>query len=88
MHSHNIIHRDLKLENIVLEDFKEGIFIKIIDFGTGAFFNRKVNLSRKVGSVGYLAPEVIKGQYNEKCDLWSCGVILYILLVGVMPFPG
>jgi calcium-dependent protein kinase len=89
-HSKNIVHRDLKPENMLLEkkdknDFHE---IKIIDFGTAKIFDKDKLENRLTGSSYYIAPEVIFGRYNEKCDLWSCGVILYILLTGLPPFFG
>lgn len=88
-HINNIIHRDLKPENILIEnqeERKKDFFnIKIIDFGTGEVNKHKM-LSEKTGTAYYIAPEVINNCYNEKCDLWSCGVILYILLCGCPPF--
>jgi calcium-dependent protein kinase len=89
-HSRNIVHRDLKPENMLLEkkdknDFHE---IKMIDFGTAKIFDNEKLENRLTGSSYYIAPEVIFGRYNEKCDLWSCGVILYILLTGLPPFFG
>lgn len=88
-HSSEIIHRDLKPENILIENSEERkkdfFNIKIIDFGTGEINKHKM-LSEKTGTAYYIAPEVIENCYNEKCDLWSCGVILYILLCGCPPF--
>lgn len=89
-HNLNIIHRDLKPEN-VLVDRKErnGYFrIKIIDFGTAKIFEKGHAEKRMIGSSYYIAPEVLNKNYNEKCDLWSCGVIMYILLTGRPPFGG
>lgn len=89
-HSMGIIHRDLKPENILIErKERNGYFrIKIIDFGTAKLYE-KGKIERKViGSSYYIAPEVLGKNYSEKCDLWSCGVILYILLTGVPPFGG
>ena len=89
-HSLNIIHRDLKPENIMItEREKNGCLqVKIIDFGTAKISERGQSENRYVGSSYYMAPEVIKRKYNEKCDLWSCGVIMYILLSGRPPFDG
>ena len=88
-HANNIIHRDLKPENILIENVEERkkdfFNIKIIDFGTGEVNKHKM-LSEKTGTAYYIAPEVINNCYNEKCDMWSCGVILYILLCGCPPF--
>ena len=62
--------------------------MKIIDFGSAVELKKGSYLSKLTGSIYYIAPEVILGKYNEKCDIWSCGVILYILLSGVPPFYG
>ena len=90
-HANNIVHRDLKPENILIENSEERkkdfFNIKIIDFGTGELFKNKM-LYEKTGTCYYIAPEVINNCYNEKCDLWSCGVIMYILLCGRPPFGG
>ena len=94
LHSNKIIHRDLKPENMLVENKTknksgdEEINIKIIDFGTCNFIEKNSKLSLKVGSPYYIAPEVLQRNYNEKCDIWSCGVILYVLLVGYPPFSG
>ena len=90
-HQNGIVHRDLKPENLLLESPpQEGkeIIIKIIDFGTSSLFNPTTHLHKKIGTPYYIAPEVLNMDYTEKCDVWSCGVILYILLSGYPPFPG
>jgi calcium-dependent protein kinase len=87
-HDHNIIHRDLKPENILLESDGDGLKIKVIDFGTGEIYREKKYLTKQIGTPYYIAPEVLSNKYNEKCDLWSCGVIMYILLSGCPPFYG
>ena len=90
LHSKDIVHRDLKPENIMLESKKPGEFnIKLIDFGAANYCQPKEGvLTLKVGTPYYIAPEVIKKKYDIKCDLWSCGIILYILLCGYPPFDG
>lgn len=89
LHSVNIVHRDLKPENIMLESTDEENFsIKLIDFGTSRFFSEGSLLDQKVGTSYYIAPEVILKKYNHKCDIWSSGVILFILLCGYPPFDG
>ena len=88
-HSRNILHRDLKPENILLErKEKYGLKIKIIDFGTAKLFEKNKSERKVIGSSYYIAPEVLLKSYNEKCDLWSCGVIMYILLSASPPFSG
>ena len=91
-HENGIIHRDLKPENILLEseeDAKKEYFnIKIIDFGTSDRLAKGRMCKEQIGTPFYIAPEVLSNNYNEKCDLWSCGVILYIMLCGDPPFYG
>ena len=84
IHSKNIFHRDVKPENLLFSEDKSAL--KLTDFGTSAEFESKN--SAKVGTPYYIAPEVLNKNYNYKCDIWSCGVILYILLCGVPPFNG
>lgn len=89
LHSRSICHRDLKLENWVLESGKDVWSpLKLIDFGLSTHFSRGQRLSRVVGSSYYVAPEVLKKSYTEACDLWSLGVIVYMLLSGAPPFYG
>ena len=86
-----IIHRDLKPENILIVNHDEvtGFYrIKIIDFGTAKIYEQNKNENKIIGSSYYIAPEVLHKNYNEKCDIWSVGVILYILLCGRAPFTG
>ena len=84
------MHRDLKTENILLEEKKiKGNFrIKLIDFGIAQIAEAGKFETSTIGTCYYMAPEVIKKNYDKKCDLWSCGVILYIMLSGKMPFNG
>jgi calcium-dependent protein kinase len=83
-HSRRIVHRDLKLENILLDNPN----IKVIDFGLSTLLTPNHRLSSSAGSVYYTAPEVLDGNYDEKCDVWSCGVLLCVLLTGKQPFKG
>ena len=87
-HNKSIVHRDLKPENLVLETKKADAAIKVIDFGTSEVFNPSKKMKQKYGTPYYIAPEVIKRNYTEKCDVWSAGVIMYILLCGYPPFNG
>ena len=89
-HNNGICHRDLKPENILyLKEGKEKDNpIKVIDFGLSQAINANKILESKVGTCYYVSPEVLAGKYNEKCDIWSTGVILYMLLSGEPPFYG
>eukprot|EP00890_Picochlorum_soloecismus_P002934 jgi/Picsp_1/3641/NSC_06478-R1_calcium calmodulin-dependent protein len=90
MHDKQIVHRDLKLENMLLSKSNDINSIKIADFGLAKKYGQAA-LSTICGTPQYVAPEVIKGgnqpyTYGKECDLWSCGVILFILLGGYPPF--
>ena len=78
-HQRRIIHRDIKPENLVFENASENAMLKVIDFGASCVHDESV--SGLVGTAYYIAPEVLKLRvYDEKCDVWSCGIILYMLL--------
>ena len=83
-----IYNRDLKPENMILESKSESANIKVIDFGSAKAFDPSGKMTAKEGTPYYIAPEVLQGNYDCKCDVWSSGVILYILLVGQPPFDG
>lgn len=86
-HSHDIVHRDLKPENILYESMNEHSDIKIIDFGLGRKHKSELDeLHSIVGSPYYVAPEVLEGNHDKKCDIWSLGVIMYVLICGSPPF--
>jgi len=87
-HERNIVHRDLKPENILLDSKKNSNRVKVIDFGTSEEIEPGMKLTQQYGTAYYIAPEVLSSAYNEKCDIWSIGVILYILLSGKPPFDG
>ena len=92
-HSQGICHRDLKPENILFLSEEEDSPIKVIDFGLSKIFGKYNNIINNemtsfVGTAYYVSPEVLQGKYDEKCDIWSAGVILYIMLNGEPPFNG
>ena len=92
LHSKNIMHRDIKPENIMLTKKitkkNKKFEIKLIDFGTAKFFIKGKKETKFIGTSYYIAPDVLKESYDQKCDVWSCGVIMYILLCGYPPFNG
>ncbi|XP_031373563.1 calcium-dependent protein kinase 1-like [Punica granatum] len=85
-HSMGVMHRDLKPENFLFVDQQEDSLLKTIDFGLSIFFKPGERFNDVVGSPYYVAPEVLKKRYGPEADVWSAGVILYILLSGVPPF--
>ncbi|KAJ9546011.1 hypothetical protein OSB04_025718 [Centaurea solstitialis] len=85
-HSLGVMHRDLKPENFLLVDKKEDSLLKTIDFGLSVFFKPGESFNDVVGSPYYVAPEVLRKRYGPEADVWSAGVIVYILLSGVPPF--
>ncbi|CAD8043014.1 unnamed protein product [Paramecium primaurelia] len=88
LHTKNIMHRDIKLENILLKDKSENFDLKIADFGLASYTESELIIKR-CGTPGYVAPEILNDQkYNEKVDVFSAGIILYILLTGQAPFYG
>jgi len=87
-HDHNIVHRDLKLENFLFENKNSDAELKLIDFGLSQHFQLSEVLHAPVGTPYYVAPEVLGGAYDSKCDIWAVGVIAYMLLSGSPPFDG
>ncbi|XP_041014514.1 serine/threonine-protein kinase PEPKR2-like isoform X2 [Juglans microcarpa x Juglans regia] len=84
-HEMGVIHRDIKPENILLTSSGR---MKLADFGLAARVSNGQSLAGVVGSPAYVAPEVLIGDYSEKVDIWSAGVLLHALLVGMLPFQG
>ncbi|GMI84155.1 calcium-dependent protein kinase 17 [Hibiscus trionum] len=85
-HSMGVMHRDLKPENFLLLNKEENSPLKATDFGLSTFFKPGEAFKDIVGSAYYIAPEVLKRRYGPEADIWSLGVILYILLSGFPPF--
>lgn len=87
LHSKNIVHGDIKPHNIHFRGVDDDI-VKLIDFGTSRRINEKHAMHGVFGTSYFLAPEVIDGDYSEKCDVFSLGVLLYMMISGRPPFDG
>jgi calcium-dependent protein kinase len=87
MHGRGITHRDLKFENIMFSSPNSDA-VKVIDFGLSKKYSQEEHLHETVGTVYTMAPEVLKGDYDNKCDVWSMGVIAFMLLSSSLPFYG
>ncbi|KAL5998095.1 Calcium-dependent protein kinase 29 [Asimina triloba] len=85
-HEHGVMHRDLKPENFLYADKSETSPLKTIDFGLSIFFKPGQRFNEVVGSPYYMAPDILRRNYGPEADVWSAGIILYILLCGVPPF--
>lgn len=84
----SICHRDLKPENFLLKNNEDLTSIKLIDFGLSRKLGKDEIMNDVNGTPFYIAPEILEGTYDKQVDMWSLGVILYILLCGVPPFSG
>ena len=88
MHSNNIVHRDIKPENVLLDKL-ETLEIKLTDFGFATYFEEKSKLDEVLGSPIYMPPEIVDRQsYGSKVDIWSAGIVTFIMLSGKPPFLG
>ena len=86
-HSHSVCHRDIKLENWVYANSSADAPLKLIDWGMSRIFTGEP-MTQIHGTVYYVSPQVLAGNYDNKCDVWSIGVIVYMILSGSPPFPG
>ena len=87
LHSYGIIHRDLKPENILMTDESENADIRLLDFGLSKIIGPNEKCLEPFGTLSFVAPEVLKGKpYDKTVDLWSIGIIAYLLLCGFLPF--
>jgi len=89
LHNNDIVHRDIKPENVLFESSRKGAGIRLIDFGLARrHLPDDPPMANPVGTAYYMAPEVLEHRYGKACDVWSVGVIAYILLCGYPPFNG
>ena len=88
LHAKGIVHRDLKPENILFENTSKTSNLKLIDFGIAIKRDSNTKLTTRIGTPYYIAPEVLCKTYDEKCDIWSAGVILYMMVCYRPPFNG
>ncbi|CAJ1436781.1 unnamed protein product [Effrenium voratum] len=86
IHLHGV-HRDIKLENFLYEA-KDSDHLKLIDFGFSKIWQPNTTMAVSCGTLAYVAPEVLEKSYTSQCDLWSLGVVAFVLLFGYMPFSG
>ena len=87
-HKRNLCHRDLKPENVLLEETNKFTSARIIDFGLARYTDSGKKFTEVLGSLEYVSPQVLKGSYGKPCDIWSVGVIAFVLLAGRTPFEG
>lgn len=87
-HYRGISHRDIKPENILFEHESNQGEIKLIDFGLSRKYHAQEKMQTVLGTPYYVAPEVLKGSYDERCDVWSVGAFMFIMLSGEPPFNG
>ena len=88
LHSKDLVHRDLKPENFLFSKREVTSKLKLIDFGLAKSISTEKKMTTKTGTCYYVSPEILAGPYNLKCDIWSLGIILYMMLSGYPPFDG
>ena len=87
MHKNGVFHRDLKPENILMTDNTDESDIRLVDFGLSKIIGPKETCTEPFGTLSYVAPEVLlELPYNKSVDMWSLGIITYLLLTGCLPF--
>jgi len=89
LHENGVVHRDIKPENVLFESTKDDAAVKLIDFGLARRHGKgEVPMINPVGTAYYMSPEIFKGRYDRACDIWSIGIVTYVILCGYPPFNG
>lgn len=89
LHTNGVVHRDLKLENFIFTDTTKDAEVKLIDFGFSRRYRKGAEImTNSIGTCYYMAPEVIKEHYTNAADLWSVGVVIFMMVTGQVPFGG
>ena len=89
LHSYGIIHRDIKLDNVLMIDESDDSDVKIVDFGLSKLVGPNELCVEPYGTYGFVAPEVLKGElYDKSVDVWGLGVVMFVMLCGHGPFEG
>ena len=87
LHKYGIVHRDLKLENVMMTDTSNFSNPKLVDFGLAKMIGPNEKAEEPFGTLGYVAPEILeKKPYSFQCDLWSLGCIVYAMICSCLPF--
>lgn len=86
LHNNNIAHRDIKTDNIIFSKNDINSEPKLLDFGLSKKFSTDGKMKDKIGTPFYVCPDIIKGEYDETCDMWAIGVMAYLLISGTFPF--
>lgn len=89
MHQKNIVHRDIKPENILMDTVNDDLYVKLTDFGFATHFQQNTKIDQVLGSPIYMPPEIVlEEKYDAKADVWSAGVVVFVMLTGKPPFYG
>ena len=88
MHKHGIVHLNINPDNVIFENDQEDSKVKLLSFSSARIYRTDTPMSNYIGTCEYAAPEMIDNLYTDSVDIWSCGILLYVMLVGDVPFTG